>query len=52
MNENDNSQPSIEAPDEPLQNYSWTTGLEADVTHQEPIASGGYGEVHKVGSLH
>jgi hypothetical protein len=30
--------------------YEWTTGREPDVEHQDKIASGGYGQVHKVKS--
>jgi hypothetical protein len=53
MSENDKPwQFSVEGPDEPQQNLSWTTGLEEDVTHQELIARGAYGEVHKVDPLH
>jgi hypothetical protein len=51
MSENDNSQ-WFEDSDEPEENSSWTTGLEEDVTHQELIGRGAYGEVHKVGPLH
>jgi hypothetical protein len=31
-----------------MEDYSWTTGGQADKEHQQIIAVGGYGEVHRV----
>lgn len=48
MDISDNSESSIELPQAPQASPTWTTGFEEDVNHQELIARGGYGEVHKV----
>jgi hypothetical protein len=32
-------------------NYGWTTGRMKGITHQGLIATGGFGEVHKVRKL-
>ena len=32
--------------------FAWTSGEDADIAHQEPIGSGGYGEVHRVRQLY
>jgi hypothetical protein len=31
-----------------MESFTWTTGGQAEVTHVTKIASGAYGEVHKV----
>lgn len=28
--------------------FAWTTGEDADVSHHNPIGGGGFGEVHEV----
>jgi len=48
MNENEIHPPSIEISSEPAATVDWRTSLESNVTQQELIARGGYGEVYKV----